>query len=86
MAYMKYYTDTEYLQESVKSLEKQLAEKEAMIDWLADNLAILISSGPDTPMACPLWPEGERLIKCREWKLSCADCWKEAAQEAVKQK
>lgn len=80
----KEYTTEECLQAYYDSLEEQLAEKDAMIDWLADNLAILISSGPDTPMACPLWPEGERLIKCREWKLSCADCWKEAAQEAIK--
>lgn len=70
-------------EQSIHSLEKKVKEQQAMIDWLADNLAISISSGPDTPMACPQWPEGERLIKCKEYKLSCTDCWKEAAQEAV---
>lgn len=72
------------LEQLFEAAQKELAEKDAIINWLADNLAFIVSSGPDTPMACPKWPEGERLIKCKEGKLSCADCWKEAAQEDVK--
>ena len=71
------YTTDECLQEYYDSLEKQLAEKDAMIDWLADAVAwfgkAFENNGHDP---IPVEIEG----------IGCANYWKEKAQEAMQKK
>ena len=70
------YTTEECLQGYCLSLERQLAEKDAMIDWLAGRLI----DGCLTSTTCKRCP----LIKSCP-KITVND-WRKAAQEAVKNK
>lgn len=79
---MKYYTETGYLQERVKNLEKWLVEKNTIIDWLTRTLVdkgiyqnydrFIIIEGADERTH-------EELNKMYQ-----ANLWRKAAEEAVK--
>lgn len=62
-------------------LQKELAEKEAMIDWLAQQLDRL---GMRCRFCCPMVKGYEAMTGCVIEDRQCDICWKEAAQEAVK--
>lgn len=75
------YTTEECLQAYYDSLENQLAEKNAMIDWLVKQLDRL---GMRCRFCCPINKGYEAMLGCVVENKSCDICWKEAAQEAVK--
>ena len=61
---------TEYGKDKyIELLERQLTEKNAMIDWLSRKLG--------RSDMCPI-------EECPAEDKDCGECWKEAAQEAVK--
>lgn len=69
----KEYTTDECLQEYYTSLEEQLKEKDAMIDWLAEKYSERVQD-------CPY-----EICKQSDCGKTAAQCWREVAREAVKQ-
>lgn len=73
------YTTEECLQEYYDSLEKQLAEKDAMINWLIGKITDFCVE-TDSCHGCP------GVTVCPKSTPYFKEGWRKAAQEAVEEK
>lgn len=71
-------TQIDFMQENIEVLQNQLAEKDAMIDWLAERVEGFCSH---TPCSMCIY-EDDRYDECPVNRIG----WRKAAQEAVKKK
>lgn len=77
---MPSYCEEQY----IHALEKELKEKDAMLDWLANKLAGFGNINYEASMMCPENITYKPIMECVAEHGSCADCWKEAAKAVVK--
>lgn len=73
---MPSYCEEQY----IHSLEKKVEEQKAMIDWLSLELSKM---GNKIPFTCPS-RKYKPIMECVSEYGSCANCWKEAAQETIR--